>query len=178
MHQRQAGFSLIELCITVAIAALILSVGVPSFQSLSSENHASAHLDDVNSALRLTRHLAVEHSRNAKLCPRIHGSDPTATPVCDTSASANWNNGWVVMLQNDAAGFDDIMTSHHAVDGTTWSVIKDSPPTVINEIIFGPTGTLRPPSSPSATLSIALAGCTKYTQIALTGSLSFTATGC
>jgi prepilin-type N-terminal cleavage/methylation domain-containing protein len=178
MYHRQAGFSLIELCITVAIAALIMTVGVPSFQSLSSENHASSHLDEFNGAFRLARHLAVEHNRSAKVCPRIHGSDPVATPSCDTSGSANWGNGWIVMLQNESGNYTDIMTSPHPVDGTTWIVRKDSPPDLIKEVVFGPTGTLRPPSSPSVVVEISLAGCTKRTRIALTGSLSFDATGC
>ncbi|MEH6472743.1 MAG: prepilin-type N-terminal cleavage/methylation domain-containing protein, partial [Halopseudomonas sp.] len=121
MYYRQAGFSLIELCVTVAIAALIMTVGVPGFQSLTSENHASSHLDELNSALRLTRHLSVEHSRNAKVCARVLTSDPTATPTCSSSTS-DWGNGWVVMLRDETGTYQDIMTNHHELDETTWIV--------------------------------------------------------
>lgn len=177
MYQRQRGFSLIELCITVAIAALIMTVGVPSFQSMSSENHASAHLDEFNNALRLTRHLAVEHSRNAKLCPRTASSDPTAVPTCSASAS-DWGNGWVVMLQDESGDYADIMTSAHGEDSSSWVVINDSSVNTINTVVFGPTGTLRPPSSPSVTITIGQNGCNKITQVALTGSLTYNAFGC
>lgn len=177
-YYRQAGFSLIELCVTVSIAALIMTVGVPGFQSLSSENHASSHLDELNNALRLTRHLSVEHNRLAKLCARTPSTDPTASPSCDTSAGTDWGNGWAVMLQDSDGVYQDIMTSHHGLDQTSWIVIKDSPSTVLKEIVFGPTGTLRAPSSPSVTITIAQGGCNKITQIALTGSLSYNAFGC
>ncbi len=177
MYQRQAGFSLIEILVTLAIAALILAVGVPSFQGLSSSNHASSHLDEFNSALRLTRHLAVEHNRNAMLCPVVPSSDPTAPTAWDCS-SGNWSNGWVVLLLDTSGTPQDVMTSHHPQDKTAWIVtITGGAP--ISRIVFGSTGTLRAPSTPAVTVSIGQAGgCTKITNAALTGSLSFNAFGC
>ncbi len=177
MPYRQTGFTLIELSITVAIAALIMTVAIPSYQSLSGENHASAHQDDINSALRLSRHLAVEHNRLAKLCARAATSDPTAVPTC-SSSSGDWGNGWVVMLQDGSGTYQDVMSNHHTQDKTIWTVIKDNPPTAIKEVVFGPTGTLRTPSAPAATLTLTINDCSKITQVALSGQLSYNAFGC
>lgn len=178
MSYQQAGFSLIELCITVTIAALIMALGVPSFQNLSSENHASSHLDELNSALRLTRHLAVEHNRNAKLCPANPTPDPTDPIAWDCSATGDWSDGWVVLLQDGTGTYRDIMASYHPQDDTAW-IATITGGAAISSIVFGSTGTLRAPSSPAVTVSVGQAGgCTKITDIALTGNLSFNAFGC
>ncbi len=182
-YYRQAGFSLIELCVTVAIAALIMTVGVPGFQSMSNENHASSHLDELNNAIRLARHLSVEHHRSAKVCARTFDSDPTAKPSC-SSAHNDWVNGWAVMLEDDPSnavctdGWCDIMTSHHENDETNWAVVKSNGTDVLPEIKFRSTGTLHPDSSTSVSVTIELNGCSKITQISLTGQLDYSSFGC
>ena len=173
--RRQQGFSLIELSITVAVAALILTVGVPGFQSLSQENHASAHLDELNNGLRLARHLAVEHQRKAKICAR----DPNqSSPECSGNTSG-WENGWVVMLEDpaDPNGWADIMSNFHSPDDTTWSISSAS--SVTSEIVFRSTGTLDVSTmGTSAIVTIVLGDCTKSTTVSLSGSLTFGAYGC
>lgn len=183
MMKSQAGLSLIELCITITIAALILTIGVPSFQSMSHENHASAHLDELNNAIRLARHLAVEHHRSAKVCARVHNADPTAAPSCSSNHS-DWSNGWAVMLEDDptnpgcSGGWCDIMTSHHDSDETNWVVNKSNGSDLLAEIRFRSTGTLHPDSSTAVSATISMGGCSKISNVALTGQLTYATFGC
>ncbi|WP_207063833.1 GspH/FimT family pseudopilin [Motiliproteus sp. SC1-56] len=163
----QRGFSLVELTVTVTLAALVLAIGVPSFQSLSHKNHAEAHLEELNSALRLARHVAIEHGRPTRVCPRKANTAATASAQCDTSASGDWNRGWVVEMVN---GPTTLMSRQHTPDDTNLSASGS-----LKEINFSPTGTL---TIPNATFTITMGNCTKKTLINISGHLSFDQSGC
>ncbi len=74
------GFTLIELMVTIAIVAILLGIGVPSFQGFVAGQRVKTASYDISSALTLTRSEALK--RNA---------DVVITP-----ASGGWQNGWTV----------------------------------------------------------------------------------
>lgn len=135
MHRHQTGFSLVELTLTATLAAIVLSIGIPSFQSLSHQNHAEAHQEEFLSAVRLARQVALEHSRTVEICPRDPGIATTASAQCDTSAAGAWENGWVIRLEGTA-----LMTNRHDVDDSTFTITTPGGDT--KSIQFSPTGTL------------------------------------
>ncbi|MCH6550161.1 MAG: prepilin-type N-terminal cleavage/methylation domain-containing protein, partial [Proteobacteria bacterium] len=53
--ERTRGFTLFELMITLAVAALILSLGVPGFRNFIQNNRATTHTNDLVTALNLGR---------------------------------------------------------------------------------------------------------------------------
>ncbi len=176
-HDRSHGFTLIELVITIALAGIVLAIGIPSFQSLSHTNHVTAHIDDLKSALRLARHVAVEHDRNAKVCARVPTSDPTATPTCDTSGSYSWGNGWIVALQQVDGTFMAIMTNPHLDDNTDFSVVDSNDTSnALKEVMFGPTGTLK--TSVGAIVTISIGDCSRTLTMTLAGHSREASSGC
>lgn len=76
------GFTLIEMMVTVAIAAILLGIGVPSLSSFIRSQSVKTASFDVTSALVFARSEAIK--RNA---------DVVITPV-----SSDWKNGWTVTV--------------------------------------------------------------------------------
>lgn len=94
--QRQTGFTLIELMVAVAILAILVTVAVPSFQSVLTNNRLADSRDRMMSAIQYTKGEAVARNRAVTLCPSTDGA---------TCASANnWDDGWIVVADNNSTG--------------------------------------------------------------------------
>lgn len=95
----QNGFTLVELMITLAIAAILVSVGIPSFRSVIQTNRAATQTNELVTALNLARSEAVKRSSNISVC----ASSDSAT----CSASSNWATGWILFADAGTAGTFD-----------------------------------------------------------------------
>lgn len=90
------GFTLIELMITLAIAAILLTVAVPSFRTFIENNKAITQVNDVVSAHNLARMEAIKRGSPVTVCTSSNGT------AC--SNSTNWKNGWIVFNDLNANG--------------------------------------------------------------------------
>ena len=86
--ERIGGFTLFELMVTLAVAALILSLGVPGFRSFIQNNRATTHTNDLVTALNLGRSEATRRGVTILLCSSSDGA------TC--SGSNDWSSGWIV----------------------------------------------------------------------------------
>jgi len=91
------GFTLIELMATLSIAAIVLTVGVPSFRDLISDNRLTADVNDFISAIQLTRSEAIKRQRNTEIC--ISTTFAANPPTC--TGGQSWAAGWVVWADNN-----------------------------------------------------------------------------
>lgn len=82
------GFTLIELMISLAVMALLLTMGVPSFRNTILDNRQVSELNTLVAALNLARSEAV--ARN--------------TPVTFKRTGANWKEGWQIFVDYDGDG--------------------------------------------------------------------------
>lgn len=90
------GFTLIELMVTVAVSAIVLSVAVPGFQDLIRNNRLATQANQLVTALNLARSEAIKRGVRVTVCKT---NDPDATtPSCSTSA--NWQQGFIVFVDN------------------------------------------------------------------------------
>jgi type IV fimbrial biogenesis protein FimT len=64
---RVGGFTLVELMVTVSIAAILLAVGVPSFSRLIAANRMASQTNELVSSLNLARAEAVRRSSGVSL---------------------------------------------------------------------------------------------------------------
>ncbi|EXJ15874.1 GspH/FimT family pseudopilin [Imhoffiella purpurea] len=95
-----AGFTLVELVVTIAIAAILLTIGVPSFQSVIRTNRVAALTNDLSTALQLARSEAVTRGKQVTVCKSDDIYD--SAPSCNTNA--NWQDGWLVFVDDDRNG--------------------------------------------------------------------------
>src|SRR5687767_13538734 len=78
---RSRGFTLVELIITVAILAVLMAVGVPSFRAFVQNQKVKSASFELMSALVLARSEAVKRNTDVKLEPDTAGA---------------WAEGWAV----------------------------------------------------------------------------------
>lgn len=107
------GFSLYELVMTLAVAAIVLTLGMPSFGSLTADVRLRAETDALFHAIHLARKASIARRRVVSLCPSADGG--TCAPGTD------WSAGWILFVNDDRddpprldAG--ERLLSTHAVD--------------------------------------------------------------
>ncbi len=82
---KSAGFTLIELLMVIAIMGIILSIGIPSFQSMITNNRLTTQANSMVGALNIARSEAVK--RNQLLVVR--------------KTDTNWKDGWQVFVDSN-----------------------------------------------------------------------------
>jgi type IV fimbrial biogenesis protein FimT len=93
IRQNAGGHSLFELIITVGIAALVLSLGVPSFGKMLADHRLKIEVDAIFHAVHVARKESVVRRREVTLCPSRDGQN------CTTGF--DWSAGWIVFVNLD-----------------------------------------------------------------------------
>jgi type IV fimbrial biogenesis protein FimT len=89
---RTRGFTLVEMMITIAVMALVLSLAVPSFTNMIRNNRLASGSNELISALTYARSEAVKRRLNVSVCAR----DGDA---CSTDVN-NWGQGWLIFTDD------------------------------------------------------------------------------
>ncbi|MEZ5581873.1 MAG: GspH/FimT family pseudopilin [Candidatus Competibacteraceae bacterium] len=111
MLKQSAGFTLIELIVTFVVAALVVTIAVPSFQSIIRANRLTANANSFVTTIQFARSEAVKRSTRVTLCKSADGA------TCTTSGG--WQQGAIV--------FVDDVTENATVDAgeTVLRVVDD-----------------------------------------------------
>lgn len=97
------GFTLIELMVTLAVLAIVLTIAVPSFREMALRNRLTSETNNLVSALAIARSEAIKRGRVVTVCK---SSNPdAASPTC--AAGTNWQNGWIVFTDGGTRGTID-----------------------------------------------------------------------
>ena len=96
---KQHGFTLIELMMTIAIATILLTLGLPSIGSMVSSSESRSARQDLWTALNVARSGAVTANRRHVICP--------STDQTSCSGGLRWDNGWIVFIDNNENGRRD-----------------------------------------------------------------------
>ena len=62
MQKHESAFTLIELMIAIAVAAVVLTLGVPGFGRVIERNQLTAHINELVSTLRFARSEAIRRN--------------------------------------------------------------------------------------------------------------------
>lgn len=69
------GFTLVELMVTIAVAAILLGIATPSFTSIINNNRLTAAANEMVATLQTARLEAVRRNRSVTVCSSANGSD-------------------------------------------------------------------------------------------------------
>jgi len=102
--RQQAGFTLIELMVTISIASILMFVAAPSFVKFQQNAKLSEAVSAFVSAANAARANAMKLGLNTYLVPN----------------GANWSTGWFVFTDSNwnqtfDAGTDEVVLSHEAI---------------------------------------------------------------
>jgi type IV fimbrial biogenesis protein FimT len=127
---RVAGFTLIELMITLSVAGVLLAIAVPSFNQMIIANRLATQSNEIVAAVSLARSEAIKRNASVTLC-RVQTNNGTAC----VAGSGNWEN-WIVR-----AGAGTIV-QRGAVNTYGGTFIVTSTLN-IDQVVFGPDGLAR-----------------------------------
>lgn len=133
---RSAGFTLIELMITLVIMAIVITVGVPSFNDFISSQRVRSTASDIVSDIAFARAEAIKESRRT---------------VMEPIAGANtWKRGWRICVDlnndGDCDAADPVRKVANPVAGRTRVCATPDEP-----ISFRPDGRVIRVTAPSVT---------------------------
>lgn len=94
MSKKFAGFTIIELMVTLSVLAILLAVAVPSFMSSMETNRISSYLQEASAAIRYTRSEAIKRNQTATMCA---SSD-------QSTCTGSWNQGWIIFVDQNGDG--------------------------------------------------------------------------
>jgi len=97
----------------VAIAAIVLTLGVPSFRETINNNRLTAGANELVAALHLARSEAVKRNVRVTLCKSADGATCTS--------SGGYEQGWIVFVDRNSNGAvnagEEIIRSYGALPG-------------------------------------------------------------
>lgn len=124
--KKNTGYTLLELMTTLAVAAVLLAVGLPQMKVYFQSNRMVSNTNDLITALNLTRAEAVRRGLRVSVCKS--NTATAAAPACSTTAS--WQDGWIVFVEDatgagrgevgkyDTAEGDVLVRAHPAAEGS------------------------------------------------------------
>ncbi|MCB1759216.1 MAG: GspH/FimT family pseudopilin [Gammaproteobacteria bacterium] len=87
MQQRETGFTLVELMVTVAVIALILMIGVPGIVNMKRNSDLITTARELTVALNYARAEAVRQGVDIDVVAKVGG----------------WGTGWEIQLSSDGS---------------------------------------------------------------------------
>jgi len=90
--RKVTGFTMIELMVTLAVAAILVTVAVPSFQTMIESNALTSQINLFIGSLNAARSEAVKRGKQVTLCKSVNGS---------SCAGAGYEAGWIVFVDTN-----------------------------------------------------------------------------
>jgi type IV fimbrial biogenesis protein FimT len=98
MSNAVKGFTLIELMMTLSIAAILLTIAVPSYVTFTKNSRLTAQANDLITSIHVARGEAARRGVKTAIC---RSGDATATnPTCGGS-NYDYSSGWLVFSVAD-----------------------------------------------------------------------------
>ena len=107
---KQQGFTLIELLFALGIAAILLNIGLPSFQTLLENSKMTAEINQLRGTLQLARESAITQNKKVTICPSEDG----------LTCSTNWSDGYISFIDDNSDrknnGSDELIVQYKNTD--------------------------------------------------------------
>lgn len=122
--EKERGFTMIELMITIVVIGIALSLAVPGFSSFIRENRATSQANELLVGLTFARSEAIKRGRPVAIC--ASNDSTSANPTC--TGNNDWTVGWISFTDDPSAGgtagdydagTDSLLRVHEALGGST-----------------------------------------------------------
>lgn len=91
MRNSSQGFTLVELMVTIAVAAILLTIGVPSLVSMYEGFRTNSNIEKIHNVMAFARNQAISYGATVNVCPFA------STSTCGT----DWSNGIRVYINSN-----------------------------------------------------------------------------
>ncbi|WP_287008805.1 GspH/FimT family pseudopilin [Alteromonas sp.] len=118
----QAGLTLLELLIAIAIVAIMLTTVAPAIQSILIKSRITSDLNSLSAVAQRARFTAVDEQSNVVMCPTKNY----------TSCVSSWKNATMIFVDDNGNGSRD----------TSETLITTSDPLNSANTIYGISGTI------------------------------------
>ncbi len=88
MRSRQRGITLIEMMLAVAVACILVAMGVPALGSMLARSHQQSAEDALQASLLHARELAITRGVQTVVCPSNDGKQCNDDDL--------WQGGWMI----------------------------------------------------------------------------------
>ena len=144
IHSHGTGATVLELMVTLSIAAILLSLAAPSYEAFTNRQRMKAALGALHADLMAARSQAVYRNRIVVACP--------GNPADGCTSGSNWSKGWIVY--EDGNGDRQRQEDEHLLrHGMPHEAVAIHSPASRPELRFFPDG-----STPGSNGSISLCG--------------------
>jgi len=99
--QRMLGFTIIELMMTLAVAAILITIAIPSFRSMIISNNIITHTNEFVGTISYARSEAIRRGKSVTICKSSSGT------ACLTGGGTYWDSGWIAHIDLDSDGTVD-----------------------------------------------------------------------
>ena len=141
----QRGFTLLELMIVVAIAAVLMALAGPGLRSFFLSGARGDAAAALYGAMVQARAEAISRNNTVTLCPRAAGTS-ASYPQCGSGSTASWAHGWVTYRDSapNTTGSKptvaaDILSIGEPIDGALKYLVDPASTSVVQ---FEPSGRL------------------------------------
>jgi len=95
-NNKQTGFTLYELLITVLIVGVILAMGIPNLRQFTQNSRMTSAANDLTSAFHLARSEASRAKATITICASDNSMD------ADANCGGTWDDGYIVFVDAPA----------------------------------------------------------------------------
>jgi type IV fimbrial biogenesis protein FimT len=90
LRARQAGVTLPELLTVSVIVALLVTIGMPSYRYVTTNNRLATESDALLGDLQFARAEAIREGQQVSVCVSKTGTS------CDSTNPPSWQEGWII----------------------------------------------------------------------------------
>ncbi len=122
---RSAGFTLIELMVTMTVLIVLMAVAVPSFNNAVLGSKLSGYANNFVASVQLARSEAIKRNAPITMCRSADGSS--------CASSGGWQQGWIIFNDKDSSGaingdetrihYQQALASEFAFTGDVYTIV-------------------------------------------------------